>query len=207
MKQTFENILKDLNGRRATIKLNDAHEHLQSYGISQAGLDALLQEIEEIPTDRMDAQRKARFTTFFKGFKKEAPLDDTKAALVSLRFLTIFPFKRRSTSTLNVTIPILLSLGLFVRVYLIVDWTERNKKRRFPNGAILHKNFKLRISKSNKIQSYSIDFMITSYFILNTISICIGPMRFPITKCGRVDSFYSIHHRTYADRHQHCSKN
>lgn len=83
MKQTFENILKDLNGRRATIKLNDAHEHLQSYGISQAGLDALLQEIEEIPTDRMDAERKARFTTFFKGFKKEAPLDDTKAALVS----------------------------------------------------------------------------------------------------------------------------
>lgn len=75
------------------IKLNDAHEHLQSYGFAQTGLASLLQEIEGIPTDQLDAERKARFTTFFKGFKKEAPLDDTKAALVSFRLPIIFPLK------------------------------------------------------------------------------------------------------------------
>lgn len=39
----------------------------------------------------MDAERKARFITYFKGFKKEAPLDDTKAALVS-RFFAVLVF-------------------------------------------------------------------------------------------------------------------
>lgn len=86
------------------IKLDDAHEHLQRWGISQDGLVALLQELEEIPTDRVDAERKARFATFLKGFKKEASLDDTKAALVCFRFsrfstifLQSFTFKPDTT--------------------------------------------------------------------------------------------------------------
>lgn len=65
------------------IGLNDAHEYLQKWGFQQSGVVALLEEIEKIPTDRMDAERKARFATFFKGFQRNAPLDDTKAALVS----------------------------------------------------------------------------------------------------------------------------
>lgn len=50
-------------------------------------LASLLGAIEEIPSDRLDAEKKARFVTYFKGFAKEASLDDVKAMLVCICFI------------------------------------------------------------------------------------------------------------------------
>lgn len=59
------------------------HKEFQKYGLPAKDLNQILEEIEKLPSDRLDADRKARILTFFKGFSTAATLDDAKALFVS----------------------------------------------------------------------------------------------------------------------------
>lgn len=79
--------MNGLKGRQAKVTAEDAQKYLGRYGVASNDLAALVKAIEEIPSDRLDAERKARFVTYFKGFGKEASLDDINAMLVSFHFI------------------------------------------------------------------------------------------------------------------------
>lgn len=72
----------------------DAQKYLKRNGVESTDQASLLKAIEEIPSDRLDAEKKARFVTYFKGFGKEASSDDIKAMLVSFCFIWYFATNR-----------------------------------------------------------------------------------------------------------------
>lgn len=76
-------LLHALNGRNSLIDPISAHKQINRNGLPANDLDRILQEIENIPSDRLDADRKTRFITFFRGFSSDATLKDVKALLVS----------------------------------------------------------------------------------------------------------------------------
>lgn len=80
----YESLLKELNGRNVVVKPEDVHQYLQMWGFRQADMTKILEKVQNISSDQLDAERKARLITFLKGTKHEASLDDIKAALVSL---------------------------------------------------------------------------------------------------------------------------
>lgn len=75
--------MKELNARNVIIDPVATHKKFQKYGLPAKDLNQILQEIEKLPSDRLDAELKARILTFFKGFGAEATLNDTKALFVS----------------------------------------------------------------------------------------------------------------------------
>lgn len=72
-----------MNGRNVVIKAEDWQKYLQTYGYRQSDIDEILKRAEKIPSDQLDADRRARLLKFLKGTKHEASLDDVNAALVS----------------------------------------------------------------------------------------------------------------------------
>lgn len=81
--KVYESLLKELNGRDAVVKPDDAYIYLQRWGFRQNDMAKILQKANEIPSDSLNAKRKARLTTFLKGIQNEATLDEIKAAFVS----------------------------------------------------------------------------------------------------------------------------
>lgn len=77
--------MNTLNARKVVVKPEDAQKAFQIIGVLPADMTNLLQAIDGIPSDRLDAERKARFVKFFKGFGREASLDDVKATFISFR--------------------------------------------------------------------------------------------------------------------------
>lgn len=76
-----------MNGRNVIIKPEDWQKYLQRWGYQQNDLTEILRRAENIPSDRLDADRKARLITFLKATEHLASLDDVKVALVSLFLL------------------------------------------------------------------------------------------------------------------------
>lgn len=72
-----------MNGRNVIVTPDDWQKYLQRWGFRENDLAEILRRAENIPADRLDAERKARLVTFMKATKHEASLDDVKAALVS----------------------------------------------------------------------------------------------------------------------------
>lgn len=72
-----------MNGRDVLITTEDWHKYLQTWGFQQSDLDEILKRVDNIPSDKLDSDRKARLLTLLKGTKHEATLDDVKAAHVS----------------------------------------------------------------------------------------------------------------------------
>lgn len=79
-----------MNGGNVIITAEDWQKYLQRWGFRENDLAEALRRAENIPSDRLDADRKARLITFMKATKHEASLDDVKAALVSQSFFWIF---------------------------------------------------------------------------------------------------------------------
>lgn len=84
-------MLKELNGRVAVVRPEDAYTYLQRWGFRQNDMEKILQKANEIPADSLNTERKARLTTFLKGIQNKATLDEIKAAFVS-RFIHLIDF-------------------------------------------------------------------------------------------------------------------
>lgn len=79
--------MNGLKARKDIVKAEDAEKYFQQNGVVSTELNGLLKAIEDLPLDHLDAGKKARFITYFKGFGAGAPLDDIKATLVSFHFV------------------------------------------------------------------------------------------------------------------------
>lgn len=79
--KVYESLLKELNGREAVVKAEDAYQYLQRWSFRQADMLKILQKVDEIQS--LDEDRKSRLITFMKGIKNNATLDEIKAAFVS----------------------------------------------------------------------------------------------------------------------------
>lgn len=90
MMKVYESLLKELNGRVSNVKPEDQYQYLQRWGFRQSDMDKILQKVNEIPSDRLNTERKARLITFMKGIQNKATLDEIKAALVSTTSISVF---------------------------------------------------------------------------------------------------------------------
>lgn len=88
--KVHESLLKELNGREAVVKPDDVYTYLQRWGFRQSDMTKILQKVDEIPSDSLNLERKARLSTFLKGIKNKATLDEVKAAFVSAYLQWIF---------------------------------------------------------------------------------------------------------------------
>ena len=75
-----------MGARDAVIDPVEAYNKYKDDGIDGNDFNGLIHEIENVPSDRLDADRKARILTFIKGFAENASLDDVKATFVSKLF-------------------------------------------------------------------------------------------------------------------------
>lgn len=76
-------MLKELNGCDAVVRPEDVYTYLQRWGFRQQDMEKILQKVNGIPSDSLNAERKARLVTFLKGIQNKATLDEIKAAFVS----------------------------------------------------------------------------------------------------------------------------
>lgn len=81
--KVYESLLKELNGYNVIVKPEDAHQYLQTWGFRQPDMTKILEKVQDIPSDKLDSERKSRLITFMKGTQHQASLDDIKAAFVS----------------------------------------------------------------------------------------------------------------------------
>lgn len=72
-----------MNARNVIIDPVEAFNQLHDNAVPTGNLNRHLQEMENIPSDRLDSELKARISIFIKGFSPEATLDDVKALFVS----------------------------------------------------------------------------------------------------------------------------
>lgn len=71
-----------MKGDKATVKPEDWQKYLQQWGFQENDFVEVLRRAENLTADRLDADQKIRLSTFLKGTKQEASLDDVKAAFV-----------------------------------------------------------------------------------------------------------------------------
>lgn len=75
-------MFKDIK-KNETINADDVVEYLKRYGFPASYQEDNLRDIEQIPTDQLEPNRRDRLITFFKGFRRDATLDAVKASLVN----------------------------------------------------------------------------------------------------------------------------